>query len=125
MAKEFRREMIESEILKLINMNISNLRDPRIQNKIISATRVELSRDKSYADVYVSVLNGDIDEIINVLTKAKGFFKNVISKNIRMYKIPEIRFHKDLGIEESIKIHKLLNEISKNENSEDKGETDE
>ncbi|WGS65981.1 30S ribosome-binding factor RbfA [Marinitoga aeolica] len=122
MAKEFRREMIESEILKLINMNISNLRDPRIQNKIISATRVELSRDKSYADVYVSVLNGDIDEIINILTKAKGFFKSIISKNIRMYKIPEIRFHKDLGIEESIKIHKLLNEISKNE---DKGETDE
>jgi ribosome-binding factor A len=120
MAKEFRREMIESEILKLINMNISNLRDPRIQNKIISATRVELSRDKSFADVYISVLNGEIDEIIEVLTKAKGFFKSVIAKNVRMYKIPEIRFHKDIGIEESIKIHKLLNEISK-----DKGETDE
>ncbi|GAB6189193.1 30S ribosome-binding factor RbfA [Marinitoga arctica] len=117
MAKEFRREMIESEILKLINMNINNLRDPRVQNKIISATRVELAKDKSYADVYVSVLNGDIDEIIEVLTKAKGFFKSLIARSIRMYKVPEIRFHKDKGIEESIKIHKLLDEISKNENT--------
>ncbi|OQY09383.1 MAG: ribosome-binding factor A [Marinitoga sp. 4572_148] len=121
MAKEFRREMIESEILKLINMNINNLRDPRVQNKIISATRVELSRDKSYADVYVSVLGGEVDEIIEVLTKAKGFFKSLIARNIRMYKVPEIRFHKDKGIEESIKIHKLLNEISKDENT---GESD-
>ncbi|SHE71272.1 ribosome-binding factor A [Marinitoga hydrogenitolerans DSM 16785] len=123
MAKEFRREMIESEILKLINMNINNLRDPKVQNKIISATRVELSRDKSFADIYISVLNGDIDEIIEVLSKAKGFFKNIISRNIRMYKIPEIRFHKDIGIEESIKIHRLLNEISKDK--KDIGETDE
>lgn len=121
MAKEFRREMIESEILKLINMNINNLRDPRVQNKIISATRVELSRDKSYADIYVSVLGGEMDEIIEVLTKAKGFFKSLIARNIRMYKVPEIRFHKDKGIEESIKIQKLLNEISKDENT---GESD-
>ncbi|KLO24292.1 ribosome-binding factor A [Marinitoga sp. 1197] len=122
MAKEFRKEMIESEILKLINMNINNLRDPKLQGKIISITRVELSRDKSFADIYVSVLNEEIDEIINVLTKAKGFFRNLIAKNIRMYKVPEIRFHKDKGLEESIKIHKLLNEISK---KTDKGENNE
>ncbi|MBM7558666.1 30S ribosome-binding factor RbfA [Marinitoga litoralis] len=119
MPKEYRKEMIESEILRLVNSNISNLRDPRIQDKLISATRVELSKDKSFADIYVSVLNGDLDEVIEVLTKAKGFFKSLISRNIRMYKIPEIRFHKDKGIEESIRIHKLLNEISS------KGETDE
>lgn len=118
MAKEFRREMIESEIMKIINTNVSNLRDPKIQGKLISATRVELSRDKSYADIYVSVFGGDIDEIINVLEKAKGFFKSIIGRNIRMYKIPELRFHKDMGIEESIKIHKLLDEISQNKGEE-------
>jgi len=120
----YRKEMLESEILKLLSEALTEMKDPRIEKEKISFTRVLLSNDKRFADVFVSVLGKeeDIDKTLEILEKAKGFFKGYIGKNIRIYTIPEIRFKKDRGIERSIRIQQILEEIKKGEKSEDETE---
>lgn len=114
---QYRREMLESEMKKLITQGFSQLKDPRLKDKFIDINMVRLSKDKSYLDVYVSSLDEDIDTVINILNNAKGMFRTLIAKNIKMFKVPEIRFHKDEGIEASIRINKLIEKIEKNEES--------
>ncbi|BBE30985.1 hypothetical protein OSSY52_11260 [Tepiditoga spiralis] len=108
---QFRRNMLESQILKLFTQTLSKIRNNEIQGKLISFTSVKLSRDKSFVDISVSALNEDVDEIVKVLNKLKGLFRKDMSQKIKMYKVPEVRFFKDKGLEDSIKIQKLLNEI--------------
>ncbi|PNR87702.1 ribosome-binding factor A [Petrotoga sp. 9T1HF07.CasAA.8.2] len=114
---QYRREMLESEMKKLITQGFSQLKDPRLKDKFIDINMVRLSKDKSYLDVYVSSLDEDVDAIIEILNDAKGMFRTLIAKNIKMFKAPEVRFHKDEGIEASIRINKLIEKIEKNEES--------
>ena len=111
--KVYRKEMLESEIQKLLSEALMESKDPRIKGELVSFTMVRLSNDKRYADVYVSVL-GDEEErrtILNLLEKAKGFFRSYVAKNLRIYSVPEIRFKEDKGIEASVRIHKILEEL--------------
>lgn len=112
-----RKEMLESEILQLLSEALSEMKDPRIEKEKISFTRVLLSNDKRYADVFVSVLGSerDTDKTLEILEKAKGFFKGYVGKNMRIYAVPEIRFKKDRGIEQSIRIQQILEEIKEGE----------
>ncbi|MCD6545843.1 MAG: 30S ribosome-binding factor RbfA [Thermotogae bacterium] len=120
----YRKEMLESEMLKLLSEAVSEMKDPRVKKERISFTRVLLSNDKRYADVFVSILGSDtdIEETLEILEKAKGFFKSYIGKNIRIYTIPEIRFKKDRGIEQSIKIQQILEKINKEKKGADESE---
>ena len=120
MNPEYRRAMLESEIQKLINEGINLMKDPRVKNKIISVTHVKLSKDKAYADIYISTLGSEeeIDNILEILNKAKGFLRTYIAKNLRIFKVPEIRFWKDEGIQASVRIHKILEDIKNPEGEE-------
>ena len=50
---------INEEIQKELANQIRNLKDPRIQNTMISITRVETTPDLRYTKVYVSFLQED------------------------------------------------------------------
>ncbi|HOO75441.1 MAG TPA: 30S ribosome-binding factor RbfA [Tepiditoga sp.] len=107
----FKRQMLESEIEKLLSVSFSQVRDERVYGKMITITSVKLSRDKSFCDITVSSLTGKIDSLIDGLNAAKGFLRTVLAKNIKMYKVPELRFYSDKGIENSEKINRILNQL--------------
>jgi len=109
----YRRSMLESEIQKLISEAVSMMRDPRVKKEFVTVSRVELSKDKRYADVYISYLGSEEErkEIVEIFNKAKGYFRTHVAKNLRLYVAPEIRFHEDKGIESSVRVHQLLNEL--------------
>lgn len=117
---EFRKKMIESEIMKLFNKSYYSLRDPEITGHMINTNYVKLAKDKSYVDAYVSSLDGDMEKIVKKLNKAQGFFRKVIAENIRLFKVPEVRFHIDKGLQASVKVHELLDKVEYSE--EDKYE---
>ncbi|MDN5342044.1 30S ribosome-binding factor RbfA [Oceanotoga sp. DSM 15011] len=115
----FKIQMLESQIMKLLNSNISSLRNDKLRGQLFTINKVKLAKDKSYADIFVSTLNGNIEKILDGLNESKGYLRTLIAKNIRMYKAPELRIHKDEGIEASIRINNLLNNIEiKDENDE-------
>lgn len=115
---QYRREMLESEMKKIISHGFSQLKDPRIKDKFLDINLVKLSKDKSYLDVYVSTLEDNTENVVQILNKAKGFFRTLIAKNIKIFKVPEIRFHEDKGIQASIKINKLIDKIEQDEAKE-------
>lgn len=120
---EFRKKMIESEIMKLFNKSYYSLRDPEVKGHMVNTNHVKLAKDKSYVDVYVSALDGDMEKIVKKLNKAQGFFRKVIAENIRMFKVPEVRFHIDQGLQASVKVHELLDTIEySDENQGEQGD---
>jgi len=109
----YRKAMIESEIQKLLVEALQEMKDPRLKKEFVTFSRVELSKDKRYADVYVSFLGTpeERQKTVELLNKAKGFFRTYVAKNLRLYITPEIRFYEDKGIESSVRVHQLLNQL--------------
>jgi len=97
----FRTERLGCLIQEIIGALIveGRIKDPRV-SPFISVTRVTVSRDLSYADIYVS----NIRETANItrntegLQSAAGFIRSHLGTLLHIRKIPRLRFHADPGI---------------------------
>ncbi|MEZ4649154.1 MAG: 30S ribosome-binding factor RbfA [Candidatus Eisenbacteria bacterium] len=86
-------------------------RDPRLA--WVSVTRAEVSRDLSVAQVFVSTL-GDEDAkkgVLEALVKAGPFVRAELGRRLRLRRTPELRFQYDPGIEHSLKVNRMLEEL--------------
>jgi len=125
MPKVFRKERIEAEILRVMADALANWKEPPIPKELISFTRVELSRDKRHAKIFVSVFDPDNDEehaleIFEQLNKKTGYFRGFLGRQIRLYYTPEIRLIHDQGIKQSVKMQKIIDNLNIHEqDSED------
>ncbi len=124
MPKVFRKEMIESEILKLMGQALLDWKKDDFPKGNVSFTRIELTRDKRYAKIYVSVFDIDNDDknrnkIFEILEKNVKYFRTIIAKNIRIYTAPEIKLVLDKGIEQSVKMQKILDSLKKETETEE------
>lgn len=107
-------ELFREEISAIIQRG---LKDPRVG--MVTVNRVEISEDLSYAKVFTSVLGSDkqcADSIIG-LNRSAGFIRGVLFKTITIRHMPELRFVLDEGVEHSLHIQSILQELR------DKGET--
>ncbi|MBO8160308.1 MAG: 30S ribosome-binding factor RbfA [Thermosipho sp. (in: Bacteria)] len=117
MKPDYRNKKIEAHIRNLIAEALKKIKQPEFDEikdfTIIS--RVEISKDKRYADVFVSYIGNDEmrKKAVELMKNFKGYFRTYVAKNTRLYVAPELRFIEDKGIEASVKINKLLDEISK------------
>lgn len=76
-------------------------------------TAVEVTRDLSYATIFVSAL-GDGEQIkatLNVMESAKKFIRYRIGQEIRLRNVPEIRFKYDNSIAEGNRMSKIIDEV--------------
>ncbi|MEQ8861609.1 MAG: 30S ribosome-binding factor RbfA [Pseudomonadales bacterium] len=100
-------DFIRDELAAIIQRE---MRDPRVG--MVNVNEVKVSRDLSYADVYVSSLDADTDaardELIEVLNKAAGFFRSELAKRHRMRTTPRLRLHYDRLMEEGPKLEALI-----------------
>ncbi len=118
-----RLNRISGEVKRVVSELIYNgLKDPRI-NEMTTVTKVEVTRDLSFANIYVSVLGDEKDkeDTIAGLNNAKGFIRSEIAKKIDLRYAPEPKFHLDESIEKGIYLSKLIDEVNKDKtnNQED------
>lgn len=117
---------ISEEIRKVISELLTReIKDPRI-SPMTSITKVEVTRDLSYANIYVSVL-GDKEvkeDTLMGLRSGKGFIRREISNRIDLRHAPEPIFHLDESIEQSLYIAKLIDKVNKEDESK-KGDSNE
>ena len=114
MAK-FRMERINSELQKAIADIIANkLRNPELENIIISVTEVDTAADLSYAKVLVSVLGNENmkDMVLAILNNAKAFIRKELMSMVRLRTMPNLEFKLDESYEKGQKIIKLIDKIS-------------
>lgn len=121
-----RLNRISEEVRKVVSELIYNgLKDPRI-NEMTTITKAEVTRDLSFANIYVSVLgnNKDKENTLAGLNNAKGFIRSEIAKKVDLRYAPEPKFHLDESIEHGIYISKLIDEVNK-DNPSNKGDSNE
>lgn len=118
MAKDFSRtdrvgQQIQQEIAQILQRDF---KDPRIGWVTVSSA--EVSRDLAYVTVFVTLLGQEenrekIEQSIEILNKARGFFRNEIGKRMRLRIVPDIKFSYDEslvnGIEMSKKVDAAIN----------------
>ena len=82
--------------------------DPRLLD--LTITKVTMDPELRFAKVYVNALGDEErqEEIMTTLARASGYFRNAISQRIRLKHIPKIQFHWDSSLQESARIHELL-----------------
>lgn len=117
----YKSERTAEDIRREITSIIRSLKDPRIAQKFISVSRIELTSDLSFAKVYISALEGfdTAKEAVAALTNGAGFIRKEISAKVRMRKVPELKFIADNSIEQGMKIVERMNKLAVNEEKED------
>jgi ribosome-binding factor A len=124
---EYRTERLGQLIQEKISALIleGRIKDKRV-NSFLSITRVSVSGDLSFADVYVSDIRsaGSIERGVVGLQNAAGFIQSQLGVSMRIRKIPRLRFHADLSISEGFDLVKKIEGLTAGETGESAG-TDE
>ena len=101
-------DFVRDEVARIIQFE---MRDPRVGG-FVSVNEVKVSRDLSYAEIYISSLQAQTPEerkaLVDVLNSAAGFFRSTLAKRHNMRTTPKPRFHYDELVEEGPRLEKLI-----------------
>ena len=104
--------IINEEIQKELSALLRTVKDPRVQDVMISITRVETTPDLRYTKVYVSFLQEDkAKDAMAGLKSAAGFLRRQLGSNLRLRYSPEIVWAQDDSILYGAKMRKLINSL--------------
>ena len=98
-------EDIKREIVALMR----TLKDPRIGG-MLTVVKVDVSKDLSYAKVYISALEGIewAKQSVQGLNSASGYIRRELSARLHLRKSPELKFIADDSVEKSIAMFERL-----------------
>jgi len=107
-----RSEQLEKSLIREINNIIyRKINDPRI--KFVTITRVKVSSDLKYADIFVTIFN-DKDhqkKALKGLKNATKFIRGELGKDLKIRYVPNIKFIIDEDLEHQYKLLKIITEI--------------
>lgn len=120
----YRMDRVSEDIMRELTAILRTVKDPRVTGSLLSIVRVDVSRDLSYATVYVSSMNGmdAAKEAVKGLKSAAGYMRRELGHALQLRYTPELRFVADDSIEYSAGIAATINRIKKEEKAHD--ETD-
>ncbi len=104
-------------IQALLARNISkiiqtDLNDPNLA--FVSIPEVKVSPDRSYAKVYVSILDEkQINKTMKILEKSKGYIRSQLAKMMDTRRVPQISFVIDDSFKKAQELDKLISDINK------------
>ncbi len=120
-----RKEKLEHQIQKeLIEIIRSELDDPRVQDVLLSVTKVRISNDLRHARAFISsiVKSEERGEILDALNAASGYIQALLGKRLKIKFTPTVSFDYDDSIEYGSKIEKILDELDKKEHGSEDSE---
>lgn len=116
MAKEFSRsrrvaQQLQQEVARILQREV---KDPRVG--MVTVSSIDLSRDLSYAKVYVTFFNIDNDEArikegIAALDAASGYIRSLVGSAMKLRIVPELRFLYDNTLVEGMRMSNLVTEV--------------
>lgn len=130
MKKNYRAGRLGEEIKKIISdLLLREIKDPRLDGKLVSITAVKVSSDGSHATIYFTYLSigGDANkteeeavaleqaEVLKALNSCKSFIRKEIGKNVKLRHIPDLVFKYDTSTEYGMHIEEIISTISKSE----------
>ena len=113
---------INEEIQKELSALLRTVKDPRVQDTMISITRVETTPDLRYTKVYVSFLQEErVKDAMAGLKSAAGYLRRQLGHNLQLRSSPEIVWSEDDSITYGARMLKLINslEVKHDEDSDE------
>ena len=110
-----RNERVRKELMR----DISDILRKEIRGLagVVSILDIEVSHDNSFAKVIYSVLGSpeQVEKTKEVIEKSTPKIRYEVGKRIRLRLTPELRFVYTDSLEQSSRVHELLNKISRGE----------
>jgi len=118
-VKKNRLERVNS-LLKEVLFEViqKEVKNPHV-NTFVTVTRVETSPDLHHAKVFISLIAPEAEKpkIITALQSAAGFIAVKASDKVELRYFPQLTFHLDTGLEEHLKIQKILGQLEEERRS--------
>ena len=120
MATSNRIGRINDDIQRVLAERLRSVKDPRVQQGMISVTRVETTGDLRYAKVWLSVL-GELNEkkFKRGLKSCAGWLRHELSDALSLRYTPELTFELDHSIEYGARISRMIEDIEEAERHEE------
>ena len=105
-------EELKKEISRVFTFELKNSK----VTGLISVTKVKITPDFKYANIYVSILNSkSIGKTMEGLKESSGFIRSQIAKNVNLRITPELVFELDDSLEYGARIDSILKDLKKKE----------
>ena len=102
------------DIQIVLSKLLREIKDPRVQQGMISVTRVETTGDLRYAKIYVSALDKSKEkDILKGLKSASGFLRRELGHALQLRYTPELQFVADDSIQYGAHILEVLRDPEK------------
>lgn len=103
---------INEDLQRELSALIRVLKDPRVQQSMVSITKVDTTGDLRYAKVYISVLDKDKSkETLKGLRSAGGYLRREIAGRLHLRYTPELVFEEDDSIAYGARMFDLLRSL--------------
>ena len=83
--------------------------DPRLT--MLTVSRVEVTKDRTVADIYIATDPSRYDEVSEGLASAKGRLRCLLGHELGWRNTPELRFHIDIGVDHAMAINEALKKV--------------
>ena len=111
------------DIQRVLSELLRNVKDPRVQQGMISVTRVETTGDLRYAKVWLSVYGmKDEKEFKRGLKSASGWLRKELASSMNLRYTPELVFELDHSIEYGAHINELISSLDIRQDEDDEAE---
>jgi len=102
--------LVQEKIASLIVEG--KIKDPRVHTAL-SITRVEVARDLSYADVFVSTYENPVglEKGVEGLQSAAGFIQAKLAATMHIRQTPKLRFHADTAFLDAFALNQKIDSL--------------
>lgn len=125
MANSTRMGRINDDIQLALSSLLRQVKDPRVQQGMISVTRVETTGDLRYAKVWLSVL-GELNEkeFKRGLKSCGSWLRRELGASLNLRYTPELVFELDHSMEYGAKISRMIEEIEESEKHDEEPDSE-
>ena len=108
------------DIQRVLSELLRSVKDPRVQQGMLSVTRVETTGDLRYAKIWLSVYGlRNEKELRRGLKSASGWLRKELARSLNLRYTPELVFELDHSIEYGAHISRLIEDLVSHESEEE------
>jgi len=108
------------DIQLVVSKLLREIKDPRVNQGMISVTRVDTTGDLRYSKIWLSVMGlRDEKEFKKGLKSAAGWLRRELGNSLKLRYTPELTFEIDHSIEYGAHINELISELDIKDDEEE------
>ena len=105
-------QRINEDIQHELAVLLRNIKDPRINQGMISITAVDTTSDLAQSKIYLSVYNlKSAKDFTKGIKSASGYLRSGLGRSLSLRHTPQLQFILDKSLEQGARINTILSEL--------------